>query len=321
MSITVPKSVKADGLSLAEVEAYFSLTPVPNADDDYDYDKIIGDILEVFLSTRDHASKGAKNVKKHRLRKMLDDEKLQKNSRVFKDFDTWRLAQIRKYGKAEGVDKHEYDNKILQGQLDRYKYKNRQLTDENKQLKEELRLLLINKRDDKNISTSKSVSTSTQTETKNVIGWSPTSSEEPKLVVEPPKMVLLDKEEKEEKVEKVNPYMDKVKKVKKMEFKMEDADYDDFEDDDEKKRYYYDRQQVAHDLVISMFATNYKYVPGKKDKNIYDLESLFIDFVDDEMSILEENLEEETSEAEDHQLEHRYLKMLKSQLNQSAIRE
>ncbi len=304
MSIVVPKSVKADGLSLAEVEAYFSLTPVPNADDDYDYDKIIGDILEVFLSTRDHASKGAKNVKKHRLKKMLDDEKLQKNSRVFKDFDTWRLAQIRKYGKAEGVDKHEYDNKILQGQLDRYKYKNRQLTDENKQLKEELRLLLKNKRD-KNISTSKSVSTSTQTDTKNVIGWSPTSSEEPKLVVEPPKMVL---EEKEEKVEKV-------------EFKMEDANYEDFEDDDEKKRYYYDRQQVALDLVISMFATNYKYVPGKNDRNISDLCDVFLDFVDDEMDVLEENLEEETSNAEDDQLEHRYLKMLESQLNQSAIRE
>jgi len=304
MSITVPKSVKAEGLSLAEVEAYFSLTPVPNADDDYDYDKIIGDILEVFLSTRDHASKGAKNVKKHRLKKMLDDEKLQKNSRVFKDFDTWRLAQIRKYGKAEGVDKHEYDNKILQGQLDRYKYKNRQLTDENKQLKEELRLLLKNKRD-KNISTSKSVSTSTQTDTKNVIGWSPTSSEEPKLVVEPPKMVL---EEKEEKVEKV-------------EFKMEDANYEDFEDDDEKKRYYYDRQQVALDLVISMFATNYKYVPGKNDRNISDLCDVFLDFVDDEMDVLEENLEEETSNAEDDQLEHRYLKMLESQLNQSAIRE
>ncbi len=304
MSITVPKSVKAEGLSLAEVEAYFSLTPVPNADDDYDYDKIIGDILEVFLSTRDHASKGAKNVKKHRLRKMLDDEKLQKNSRVFKDFDTWRLAQIRKYGKADGVDKHEYDNKILQGQLDRYKYKNRQLTDENKQLKEELRLLLKNKRD-KNISTSKSVSTSTQTDTKNVIGWSPTSSEEPKLVVEPPKMVL---EEKEEKVEKV-------------EFKMEDANYEDFEDDDEKKRYYYDRQQVALDLVISMFATNYKYVPGKNDRNISDLCDVFLDFVDDEMDVLEENLEEETSNAEDDQLEHRYLKMLESQLNQSAIRE
>lgn len=304
MSIVVPKSVKADGLSLAEVEAYFSLTPVPNADDDYDYDKIIGDILEVFLSTRDHASKGAKNVKKHRLKKMLDDEKLQKNSRVFKDFDTWRLAQIRKYGKADGVDKHEYDNKILQGQLDRYKYKNRQLTDENKQLKEELRLLLKNKRD-KNISTSKSVSTSTQTDTKNVIGWSPTSSEEPKLVVEPPKMVL---EEKEEKVEKV-------------EFKMEDANYEDFEDDDEKKRYYYDRQQVALDLVISMFATNYKYVPGKNDRNISDLCDVFLDFVDDEMDVLEENLEEETSNAEDDQLEHRYLKMLESQLNQSAIRE
>jgi len=304
MSITVPKSVKAEGLSLAEVEAYFSLTPVPNADDDYDYDKIIGDILEVFLSTRDHASKGAKNVKKHRLKKMLDDEKLQKNSRVFKDFDTWRLAQIRKYGKAEGVDKHEYDNKILQGHLDRYKYKNRQLTDENKQLKEELRLLLKNKRD-KNISTSKSVSTSTQTDTKNVIGWSPTSSEEPKLVVEPPKMVL---EEKEEKVEKV-------------EFKMEDANYEDFEDDDEKKRYYYDRQQVALDLVISMFATNYKYVPGKNDRNISDLCDVFLDFVDDEMDVLEENLEEETSNAEDDQLEHRYLKMLESQLNQSAIRE
>jgi len=304
MSITVPKSVKAEGLSLAEVEAYFSLTPVPNADDDYDYDKIIGDILEVFLSTRDHASKGAKNVKKHRLKKMLDDEKLQKNSRVFKDFDTWRLAQIRKYGKADGVDKHEYDNKILQGQLDRYKYKNRQLTDENKQLKEELRLLLKNKRD-KNISTSKSVSTSTQTDTKNVIGWSPTSSEEPKLVVEPPKMVL---EEKEEKVEKV-------------EFKMEDANYEDFEDDDEKKRYYYDRQQVALDLVISMFATNYKYVPGKNDRNISDLCDVFLDFVDDEMDVLEENLEEETSNAEDDQLEHRYLKMLESQLNQSAIRE
>lgn len=301
MSITVPKSVKAEGLSLAEVEAYFSLTPVPNADDDYDYDKIIGDILEVFLSTRDHASKGAKNVKKHRLKKMLDDEKLQKNSRVFKDFDTWRLAQIRKYGKAEGVDKHEYDNKILQGQLDRYKYKNRQLTDENKQLKEELRLL----KRDKNISTSKSVSTSTQTDTKNVIGWSPTSSEEPKLVVEPPKMVL---EEKEEKVEKV-------------EFKMEDANYEDFEDDDEKKRYYYDRQQVALDLVISMFATNYKYVPGKNDRNISDLCDVFLDFVDDEMDVLEENLEEETSNAEDDQLEHRYLKMLESQLNQSAIRE
>ncbi len=304
MSITVPKSVKAEGLSLAEVEAYFSLTPVPNADDDYDYDKIIGDILEVFLSTRDHASKGAKNVKKHRLKKMLDDEKLQKNSRVFKDFDTWRLAQIRKYGKADGVDKHEYDNKILQGHLDRYKYKNRQLTDENKQLKEELRLLLKNKRD-KNISTSKSVSTSTQTDTKNVIGWSPTSSEEPKLVVEPPKMVL---EEKEEKVEKV-------------EFKMEDANYEDFEDDDEKKRYYYDRQQVALDLVISMFATNYKYVPGKNDRNISDLCDVFLDFVDDEMDVLEENLEEETSNAEDDQLEHRYLKMLESQLNQSAIRE
>lgn len=302
MSIIVPKSVKADGLSLAEVEAYFSLTPVPNANDDYDYDKIIGDILEVFLSTRDHASKGAKNVKKHRLRKMLDDEKLQKNSRVFKDFDTWRLAQIRKYGKAEGVDKHEYDNKILQGQLDRYKYKNRQLTDENKQLKEQLRLLLKNKKD-KNISTSTSVST--QTETKNVIGWSPTSSEEPKLVVEPPKMVL---EEKEEKVEKV-------------EFKMEDANYDDFDDDDEKKRYYYDRQQVALDLVISMFATNYKYVPGKNDKNISDLVGVFIDFIDDEMDELRENLEEETSEAEDDQLEQRYLKMLKSQLNQSAIRD
>jgi len=304
MSITVPKSVKAEGLSLAEVEAYFSLTPVPNADDDYDYDKIIGDILEVFLSTRDHASKGAKNVKKHRLKKMLDDEKLQKNSRVFKDFDTWRLAQIRKYGKADGVDKHEYDNKILQGHLDRYKYKNRQLTDENKQLKEELRLLLKNKRD-KNISTSKSVSTSTQTDTKNVIGWSPTSSEEPKLVVEPPKMVLEEKEEKEEKVE----------------FKMEDANYEDFEDDDEKKRYYYDRQQVALDLVISMFATNYKYVPGKNDRNISDLCDVFLDFVDDEMDVLEENLEEETSNAEDDQLEHRYLKMLESQLNQSAIRE
>lgn len=313
MSIIVPKSVKADGLSLAEVEAYFSLTPVPNANDDYDYDKIIGDILEVFLSTRDHASKGAKNVKKHRLRKMLDDEKLQKNSRVFKDFDTWRLAQIRKYGKAEGVDKHEYDNKILQGQLDRYKYKNRQLTDENKQLKEQLRLLLKNKKD-KNISTSTSVST--QTETKNVIGWSPTSSEEPKLVVEPPKMVLEEKEEPIE--EKVNPYM---KKVKKVEFKMEDANYDDFDDDDEKKRYYYDRQQVALDLVISMFATNYKYVPGKNDKNISDLVGVFIDFIDDEMDELRENLEEETSEAEDDQLEQRYLKMLKSQLNQSAIRD
>lgn len=310
MSIIVPKSVKADGLSLAEVEAYFSLTPVPNANDDYDYDKIIGDILEVFLSTRDHASKGAKNVKKHRLRKMLDDEKLQKNSRVFKDFDTWRLAQIRKYGKAEGVDKHEYDNKILQGQLDRYKYKNRQLTDENKQLKEQLRLLLKNKKD-KNISTSTSVST--QTETKNVIGWSPTSSEEPKLVVEPPKMVLEEKEEPIE--EKVNPYM------KKVEFKMEDANYDDFDDDDEKKRYYYDRQQVALDLVISMFATNYKYVPGKNDKNISDLVGVFIDFIDDEMDELRENLEEETSEAEDDQLEQRYLKMLKSQLNQSAIRD
>lgn len=309
MSIIVPKSVKADGLSLAEVEAYFSLTPVPNANDDYDYDKIIGDILEVFLSTREHASKGAKNVKKHRLRKMLDDEKLQKNSRVFKDFDTWRLAQIRKYGKAEGVDKHEYDNKILQGQLDRYKYKNRQLTDENKQLKEELRLLLKNKRDDKNKNISTSTSVSTQTETKNVIGWSPTSSEEPKLVVEPPKMVL------EEKEEKVNPYM------KKVEFKMEDANYDDFDDDDEKKRYYYDRQQVALDLVISMFATNYKYVPGKNDKNISDLVGVFIDFIDDEMDELRENLEEETSEAEDDQLEQRYLKMLKSQLNQSAIRD
>ena len=286
-TIAVPKSCQHSGLNLEEVEAYYSLTPVSNADDDYNYNKTISKILDVYLSTKTHSSKSSKNVKKFRLKEACLDSNLQKNSRVFRDFNTWRLAQISKYATNQNLD-HD-DTEYLREKLAKAELKIRQLKAENKLLKQQV---LSN--------------TPIETQKKE-------EEPEPEKVVKEPETVVVEKEVEPEpvKVEVQEPV-----KLEKIEFKMpEYYDYvDDFTTDQERISYYYKRCQEAQEMCERMYNNNHNCLAGKGGENVCDLADTYSDWVDDEVDELLCSLDDEPSDAADDQLRSRHYNMLNTQL-------
>ena len=289
-TITVPQSCQHSGLTIEEVEAYYSLTPVCNADDGYNYNKTISKILDIYLSTKEHSSKSSKNVKKFRLKEACFNSNQQKNSRVFRDFNTWRLAQISKYATNQSLD-HD-DTAYLREKLAKAELKIRQLKAENKLLKQQV------------LSNTPPSPEGARDETQK---------EEPEPVTVEPEPVKVEVEEPV-KVEVEEPDCKAV--VEKIEFKMaEYYDYgDEFTTDEERISYYYKRCQEAQDMCQSMYINNHNCLEGKRGKNINDLQELYYDWVMEESEELLCTLDDDLSDAADDQLRHRHYNMLKSQL-------
>ena len=299
-TITVPQSCQHSGLTIEEVEAYYSLTPVCNADDGYNYNKTISKILDIYLSTKEHSSKSSKNVKKFRLKEACFNSNQQKNSRVFRDFNTWRLAQISKYATNQNLD-HD-DTAYLREKLAKAELKIRQLKAENKLLKQQvLSNTPFAQKEEPDIDKSEAV----EPECK-AVEPEPVTVEEPEPVkVEPEPVLASNKVEVQEPV-----------KLEKIEFKMaEYYDYgDEFTTDEERISYYYKRCQEAQDMCERMYNHNHNCLEGKRGKNINDLQELYYDWVMEESEELLCTLDDDLSDAADDQLRHRHYNMLKSQL-------
>ena len=293
-TIAVPQSCQHSGLTLEEVEAYYSLTPVSNAEDGYNYNKTISKILDIYLSTKEHSSKSSKNVKKFRLKEACFNSNQQKNSRVFRDFNTWRLAQISKYATNQNLD-HD-DTAYLREKLAKAELKIRQLKAENKLLKQQV------------LSNTPPSPEGARDETQK---------EEPEPVTVEPEPVKVEVEEPvlaSNKVEVQEPDCKAV--LEKIEFKMaEYYDYgDEFTTDEERISYYYKRCQEAQDMCERMYNHNHNCLEGKRGKNINDLQELYYDWVMEESEELLCTLDDDLSDAADDQLRHRHYNMLKSQL-------
>tara|TARA_R110001632_G_scaffold206447_1_gene330312 strand:+ start:161 stop:1051 length:891 start_codon:yes stop_codon:yes gene_type:complete len=279
-TIAVPQSCQHSGLNLEEVEAYYSLTPVRNAADGYNYNKTISKILDVYLSTKTHSSKSSKNVKKFRLKEACLDSNLQKNSRVFRDFNIWRHAQISKYATNQNLD-HD-DTEYLREKLAKAELKIRQLKAENKLLKQQvLSNILI----------------PDETQKEEEPEPEPVVVDEIKIKKEP-EPVVVEKEPEPVKLEKV-------------EFKMKEYyNYDEeWETDEERITHYFSRCQEAQEMCEQIYNNNYKCLAGKNDKNIADILETYTDWCDEEYEELSACIAEQTEGRCAH-LTDKYYKLL-----------
>jgi len=303
MTITVPKSCRHPGLSIEEVEAYYSLTPLPQSSvsPGYDYDKTISNILNIYLSTKQHSSASAKGVKKFRLKQACQaDESVQKKSRIFRDFNCWRLAQISKYCNNEDLDYD--DTAYLKEKLAKAELKIRQLKAENKSLKLQLR------GDNPKAQTAP-----------------PVDIDKSKAVkLKEPKPVVVKKEPDCEAVEPVVVDIDKskaVEPVKTVEFKAEVYyKYDEnFDTDEERIRHYYNRCHEVQKTCEEMYIVNHNCCEGYKSKYKNDILDLYTDWCDEELEELLGVIEDPCESVQD-QLENRHYNMLNSQLRDMTRR-
>jgi len=103
MSVLVPKSMKK-GLSLEEVEAFYSLEPVSADNVDYDFDKQINKILKHYAKSNVNWNCDTSVANgKCTIRAMIKNEPLRWNKKhtgykpVWKQFDNWRKNRILAY--------------------------------------------------------------------------------------------------------------------------------------------------------------------------------------------------------------------------------
>ena len=289
MTITVPKSCRHPGLSIEEVEAYYSLTPLSQSSvsPGYDYDKTISDILNIYLSTKQHPSASAKGVKKFRLKQAcLADEPAQKKSRVFRDFNCWRLAQISRY--CDNEDLGYDDTAYLKEKLAKAELKIRQLKTENKSLK--LRLIASPPPASPAVAVEKKEDKETMTQA---------------MVKKNANVVVVEKVEEPD----CKAVLEKVE-FKITQYYKYDEDYD---TDEERIRHYYSRCQEAQEMCERMYNNNYNCLEGKKGKNSNTIVETYTDWCDEELEELTSVIDDPGDEFR-RELEDRHYKMLKTSL-------
>ena len=144
--ILIPKSINHPNILDEEIEAYYAIKCVKNAD--YDFDKQFDKVLTEYVNEIKFKNNGARRSFKSQLKKMVLVDK-PKNSKKYSAFIQWRLRQIefhknkqRDYLMSKKVDSPPVkDNKKIDELLNTIDEKNKlieKLMKENKQLKEQL---------------------------------------------------------------------------------------------------------------------------------------------------------------------------------------
>ena len=92
----VPKSLNHSNITDNEIKNYYSLRPVKDTDDEYDFNKQINKIIIEYMKTQSFSSDQAKRNFKSRLKKFIVDDNSQRG-KVYDSFINWRMAKIQQY--------------------------------------------------------------------------------------------------------------------------------------------------------------------------------------------------------------------------------
>jgi len=148
--VRILKSLNHDNITDEEINAYYSLRPVKNPENEYNFNKQLTKIITEYIDTLpDFKTDNAKRSYKRQLKEMITKTK-PSNSMKYKNFITWRLKQINIYkskqrdwlmsiGYTENADTYkkqitELSNALLEKDKQVYS-----LMAENKELREKLK--------------------------------------------------------------------------------------------------------------------------------------------------------------------------------------
>lgn len=92
----VPKSLNHSNITDNEIKNYYSLRPVKDTDEDYDFNKQLNKVIIEYIKTQSFSSDQAKRNFKSRLKKFIVDDNSQRG-KVYDSFINWRMAKIQQY--------------------------------------------------------------------------------------------------------------------------------------------------------------------------------------------------------------------------------